>query len=304
VAWASGQIALFMGMVVVPGIGYIVSSIPSGRRFRLSYLVYPAVIIAVWMLRGELITIFVGGSLFPMAKLLAVLQVMVSFNLRSLRSLYDSLLLSMSTILIVSEGALSFQFGVFLLAFGVASLAFLSAAYPVGELQRLKLVASARTLGIIGPVLGIVVLTLGTAVVAFLLIPQTYRVLDAGPLPSRLDLTTGRPPSLLDSAGQSAAAAAGVVPSRDEVPDSTPSGGDPASDGAQSVTGAPQNGPPDSGAAADAIVDTGHIRGRADDWRGVFPDRDSGVCDAGLHRRRRARRGHVRPEPAGELLAR
>ncbi len=259
VAWASGQIALFMGMVVVTGVGYIVSSIPSSSRFRLSYLVYPAVIVAVWLLRGELLTIFVGGSLFPMAKLLAVLQVMVSFNLRSLRSLYDSLLLSMSTILIVSEGALSFQFGVFLLAFGVASLAFLSAAYPVGELQRLKLVASAKTLGVIGPVLGIVVLTLGTAVAAFLLIPQTYRVLDAGPLPSRLDLTTGKPPSLLDSAGQGSAPDAGVLPSRDEAASQSPDGDAGPSD-APSAAGAPggsQDGSTEPAAPADAVVDTG-----------------------------------------------
>ena len=215
VAWASDQVALFMALMVVAGVGHAVSGIPSARRFRLSFVVYPAVFAAMWMMRGELLPIFLGGSLFPMAKLLAFAQVLVSFNLRSMRTLYDSLLLALATILVVSEGALSIQFGVFLLAFGIVALGFLAAAYPVGELQHLRLVASARTLGVMGPVIGIVLLTLGASVAAFLIIPQTYRVRDAGPLPSRLDLTVGRPAPVPDIGGGGTAPAAGIIPSRD-----------------------------------------------------------------------------------------
>ena len=215
VAWASNEIALFTALMTAAGVGHLVSGTPSNRRFRLSYLVYPTVLVGVWMMRGDLLAIFGGGSLFPLAKLLAFAQVVVSFNLRSLRSLYDSFLLGLLTILIVSEGALSFQFGVFLLAYGVVALAFLAAAYPVGELERLRLVATARTLGVIGPVLAIVLLTLVAALGAFLVIPQTYRVQDAGPLPSRLDLTVGKPAPVDVDAPQSVPPSTGIIPSRE-----------------------------------------------------------------------------------------
>ena len=215
VAWASDQVVLFMALMIASGVGHAVSGIPSTRRVRLSFFVYPAVFAALWMMRGELLPIFLGGSLFPLAKLLAFAQVLVSFNLRSMRTLYDALLLSLATILVVSEGAMSVQFGVFLLAFGVVALGFLAAAYPVGELQHLRLVASSRMLGVMGPVIGIVVLTAGVSVAAFLIIPQTYRVRDAGPLPSRLDLTAGRPAAVPDIGRGGTAPAAGIIPSRD-----------------------------------------------------------------------------------------
>ena len=143
-------------------------------------------------------TVLSGGSLFPFVKLLAVVQAMVSFNLRSMRSLDDSFLLGLAVVLLVSEGALSTQFSVFLLAFGLVALTFLTSAYPVTASRNVRVVGSPQVLGMAWPVVAVLLLTMSTAVAVFLAVPQIHRVRTASPLPSRLDVTVGRPPTPTD----------------------------------------------------------------------------------------------------------
>ena len=102
----------------------------------------------MWTLRAEVLAIVTGGSLFSMAKLLAVFQTMVSFNLRSLRSLYDSFLLSLVVLLLAGEAALTSWFAVFIFAFGVVTLTFLAAANPIGESSGMRRLNSTRMLGL------------------------------------------------------------------------------------------------------------------------------------------------------------
>ena len=191
--WAGGDVSFFASLMVAVAIGHLVSNWPGGRGLRLSVLIYPAALAAAWFMRGDLTVVLVGGSLFPLAKLLAILQAMTSFNLRSLRSMYDSMLLSLLVILLASERAPSASFVVVLLAFSVVGLAFLASAHPIGEALRLRWGARSGASSMAGYVVSVVVLTLASSRAVFLAMPQGYQVLDARPLPSRLDVTRGRP---------------------------------------------------------------------------------------------------------------
>lgn len=198
VAWRTGGDPLFIALIPDAGLGHVVSALPGRRRFRLSFIIYPAALFIAWTMRVELLTVLSGGSLFPFVKLLAVVQAMASFNLRSMRSLDDSFLLGMTVVLLVSEGALSTQFSVFLLAFGVVALTFLTSAYPVRASRNVRVVGSPQVLGLTWPVVAVVLLTMATAVAVFLAVPQVHRARTASPLPSRLDVTIGRPPTPTD----------------------------------------------------------------------------------------------------------
>ena len=190
---ASGRLSFHAGLIILAAVGHVVSNAPIERRFRLSVVIYPVVLLAAWSMRVDLLATFPGGSLLPFAKLLAIVLALSSFNMRSLRSLYDLLLLGLIAILLASEGALTHQFGLFLLMFGATALGFLAVAYPVGEALSLRWVPSGARLEIAVPVVGVVIMTLAVSVVAFLVFPQAKVSLDARPLPSRLDLTVGRP---------------------------------------------------------------------------------------------------------------
>ena len=240
VAWASGADAVFAAMVPASAIGHLISALPTKRKVRFGILIYPIVFATIWFMRAELLTVFLGGSLFPLARLLAVVQTLASFNLRSMRSLYDSFLLSLVLILLVSEGALSVEFGGFLLVYGVFALGFLASAYPVAEAQHMRLLGSARLVGLAAPVAVAMVLTAAAAVAVFLAIPQVHRVQNAAPLPSRLDLTIGRPVAPSGTDGGDSAPLAQFLPTiGNEARGEAGNGGGAAGD--------PQNGGPADG---------------------------------------------------------
>ncbi len=228
-AWTSEDVPYFAALTAVVALGHVVSGLPKKGRFRLTYAIYPAALIMAYLMRGELATVFAGGSLFALVKLLTIVQAIVSFNLRSPRNLYDSMLLSLTVILLAGDGALSAQFAFFLLAYAVVALAFLTTAYSVGEADKLRVLRSPRLLGLVVPVVGTVALTMIAAVVVFAVLPQSNRGMDAQPLPSRLDLTVGRPaPPSLNSAGDPARWSR-FLPSREETGVEADDGG-PAGD--------------------------------------------------------------------------
>ena len=167
-------------------------------------------------MRTELLVIVTGGSLFLMAKLLAVFQTMTSFGLRSLRSLYDSFLLSLVVVLLASEAAVTPLFVVFIFAFSVVALIFLVAANPVSESARMQRFTSTRIPGLALAVPGIVLLTLIVSAGVFLVVPQAYLLRDAAPLPSRLDLTVGRPIAPAPALPGDVAPSAGFLPFEEE----------------------------------------------------------------------------------------
>ena len=235
VAWTSGEFSHFAALTVVVALGHVVSGLPKKGSFRLSYVISPAALTMAFFMRDDLLNVFAGGSLFPLVSLLTVVQAIVSFNLRSTRSLYDSLLLSLTVILLAGESALSARFAFLLLAYAVVALAFMTTAYSVGEFDQFRLLRSPRPLGLGVPVVGTVALTMIAATAVFVVLPQSYRGLDAQALPSRLDLTTGRPaPPSLNSGGDQAPWSQ-FLPSREDAV-AGPDEGAPTGGGAQGNT--------------------------------------------------------------------
>jgi hypothetical protein len=213
---ASRELPFHSLLIALAALGHVVSNIPMKRRLRLSVVIYPALLVAAFAMRADLIATFPGGSLLPFARMLAVVLAVSSFSMRSLRSLYDLLLLGLIAILLASEGALSHEFGLFLLMFGAAALGFLALAYPVGEALRVRWVPSGARFELAVPVVGVVVVTMAVSVAAFLAFPQAKVSLDAKPLPSRLDLTSGRPVAPSQLPGADRAPWAQFLPSQDD----------------------------------------------------------------------------------------
>ena len=225
VSWASGGHPLYLALIVGVGLGHLVSARRGQRTLRLTIAVYPALGLVVWAMRADVLTIISGGSLFLMARLLAVVQTILSFNIRDLRSLYDSFLLSLTVILLASEAALSPSFAVFIIAFGVVALTFLAVAHPTCESTGIRGSGSTRIAGLAVSVPGIVLLTLVATVGVFIAVPQAYRVRNAAPLPSRLDLTIGRPVAPVPLPRGDAVSGSGFLPSRErEGAGATPEG--------------------------------------------------------------------------------
>ena len=139
----------------------------------------------------------------------------------------------MAVILLVSEGALSPEFGFFLLAYGLVALAFLATAHPVSEAQDRRLLMPGNAMGLSAAVLGVVMLTLVASIGVFLTMPQLQRIRLASPLPSRLDLTIGRPVSPTDLETGETAPMAGFLPTR---PEAGPAGGGGGAAGAAATT--------------------------------------------------------------------
>ena len=190
VAWVTGDVFQHGLLVALAAVGYLVSGRDMGRRLRLTLLIYPLAILAGWFMRDELLAIAVGGSLFPLAKFLGLVQVLVSFNLQSLRTLYDALILSLAILLLASVDALSAAFGLFFVAFSLSAAGFLVAAHVSSWRFRIRLVAPPKSghLALAGTV--VMLLALGASAGIFLALPQRVRIQAVSPLPSRLDLTT------------------------------------------------------------------------------------------------------------------
>ena len=148
VAMTSHQVALFAALMVAAARGHLTSYLVKGNRFRPGFVIHPAALLAIWIMHADLLAVFAGGSLLPLAKLLIIVQALASFNLRSLRSLYDALLLSLAVILVASEGALAVHFVAFPATFAVVALAFLAIAHPVSEARRLRWTVPPRFIGL------------------------------------------------------------------------------------------------------------------------------------------------------------
>ena len=193
VSWTSGGNLLYILLIFVVGLGHLISIRFKEREFRFNLAMCAVALLLIWAMWTELIVIVTGGSLFLMAKLLAVFQVMTSFSLRSLRSLYDSFLLSMAVVLLVSEAALTPFFLVFIFAFAIVALIFLAAANSIRESIRIERLISTRMTGQAIAIPGLILIAVIASLGIFLVVPQVYLLRDASPLPSRLDLAVGRP---------------------------------------------------------------------------------------------------------------
>ena len=231
VVWANGQSTLLGALLFATALGHIVSALGRQRYLRLSFLTYPLAGLAIWSMRVDLLAIFAGGSFAPLALLLAVMQALVSFNIRSLRTAYDALLLSLATILLASEGALSTDFVVFLLTFGVVAVGFLATAHLLSEARSLRWAPIVGPFPLSVPLIAIVVLIFVVALGVFLALPQSYRVQTAASLPSRVDLTVGQPIAPRDLPPGDAAPWSQFLPSRDLDPADTASPVEPVQSG-------------------------------------------------------------------------
>ncbi|MBM3926361.1 MAG: DUF4129 domain-containing protein [SAR202 cluster bacterium] len=224
-AQVSGQYLLFAAAIALTGGGHAVSALTGKSRAWLTLALYLGGMGSLGFMLPELLQILHGGSLFPLGKLLAVVLVMTSFNLRSLRTLYDCLLLSLALLLIASESALSAQFASLVGTFSLAAIAFLyvahqSKAFPgAGRVRAMELLRHTPMLLIVA----ILVSLFGAAV--FMVLPQRVRVESASPLPSRLDLASGLPalPSDLDPQQNGAPLQDGLLPSHNPTGDAATS---------------------------------------------------------------------------------
>ena len=214
-AWAEGDIAFAGAFMALSGLGHVIAARWKGRLIRPSLMVLPALVLGIWFMRWELFGLVTGGSVIPLAKLLAVALTAATFGLRTLRALYDSLLLSLGVVLLAGQAALSVQFGAFLAAYGLTAVVFLVFGYASGEAPRARWTASNRARGVVAPLAAVVALTVVAAFGVFIFLPQINRMHDAGPLPSRRDLTSGaRPPS--QTGPPSSAPSSRVAPSRSD----------------------------------------------------------------------------------------
>ena len=201
VAWTGDEVAAPVLLTILAGLGHLVSASGKGRRLRLGLLIYPTVFLLAWVMRDGLIAVVTTGSLCRLTGFLIVLQALASFNLRSVRTLYDTLLLSLVVLLLASEGALSIQFGLFLLTFGVIAIAFLISANIESLAGGVRRVAATGNLHVVAAGIVLLLLVLSISFMVFLALPQSARVHNAQPLPSRLDPTLSPPPLPLEVSG-------------------------------------------------------------------------------------------------------
>ena len=160
----------------------------------LMYIAFAAALIPV---RGELLAIFTGGSLLPLARFLATGMAISSWGLRTRRNLYNNIELSLVALLLVGEGALSLTFLGYLFVFALVVLTFLAMSHlPVATATPRVALPGRRAILRMGTAVTTAILVLGVAV--YLALPQNHTVSSAGPLPSRLDLTSGWPATPTD----------------------------------------------------------------------------------------------------------
>ena len=215
-AWVGGELAWAAILLAIAATGNLFSWYRRERRSSTVHLLIVLVVLAIatpaW---NDLLALFSGGLLLPVARFLATAQAIASFGLRTRRNLYDGLALSLAILLILGEQALSLAFLGYLLAFAAVALTFMVASHVSSSGERAERVAFPT----FGLTLGAgVVTTVGTLAVAaflFLALPQNHTVAFAGPLPSRLDLTSGWPPPPAGVSEGDWAPWAQFLPSRD-----------------------------------------------------------------------------------------
>ena len=157
-------------------------------------LILLAMVAMTALLLDDLRALFAGGLLLSLARWMAAAQAISSFGLRTRRNLYDSLVLSLAVLLLLGEQAMSTSFLLFLLAFATVVLLFLLASHVSSssvDAERVAFPGLGASVGLGGLT---IVATLFLAVFVYLMLPHNHTVLSAGPLPSRLDVTSGWPP--------------------------------------------------------------------------------------------------------------
>ena len=223
-AIALSALALFTGDYLRAGLllaatagGHLFSWRREGRVSRLRELaMYIAFGVALYPLRGELLGLFTGGTLLPLARFLATGVAISSFALRTRRILYNNLELSLVALLLVGEEALSLTYLGFLLLFAMIALLFLAISHLPRDVESAAQVALPGT----GPLLGIGAaiagVTAAVTVATYIVLPQSHAVTNAGPLPSRVDLTSGWPTPPTDLSPGDWTPWADFLPSRGE----------------------------------------------------------------------------------------
>ena len=165
------------------------------REGRVSWLgellMYIAFGIALIPFRGELLAIFTGGSLLPLARFLATGVAISSFGIRTRRNLYNNLELSLVALLLVGEEALSLSFLGFLFVFALVALAFLAISHLSATTAVTARPALPERRAVLGMGAAVTTAIRVLAVAVYLALPQNHSVSASGPLPSRLDLTSG-----------------------------------------------------------------------------------------------------------------
>ena len=223
-AIALSALALFTGDYLRAGLllaatagGHLFSWRREGRVSRLRELaMYIAFGVALYPLRGELLGLFTWGTLLPLARFLATGVAISSFALRTRRILYNNLELSLVALLLVGEEALSLTYLGFLLLFAMIALLFLAISHLPRDVESAAQMALPGT----GPLLGIGAaiagVTAAVTVATYIVLPQSHAVTNAGPLPSRVDLTSGWPTPPTDLSPGDWTPWADFLPSRGE----------------------------------------------------------------------------------------
>ena len=216
--WVTGDSSRALLLMAAVVSGHLLSWRRRDRNAGPTYLLMLlALLAAFFSLRGELLGLFAGGSLLHLARFLAMALAAISFGLHTRRNLHDAHALSLAVLLLAGEQALTLGYLWLLLAFGLVSMALLTAGHVSageGSIQRVGFPRLPTTVA--SSVAGVVAVLVATAVV-YVLLPQNHTVSAAGPLPSRLDLTSGWPPPPSGGFGGDWAPWADFLPSRDDV---------------------------------------------------------------------------------------
>ncbi|MBI4329526.1 MAG: transglutaminase domain-containing protein [Chloroflexi bacterium] len=217
-AWATADYLLAGLLVGGTGAGHLFSwRLRRNVEPPVALLISLAAIIPVAVGYQDILALFSGGSLATLARLLAAVQAIASFNLATRRNLYDSLALSLTVLLLTGEIALSPLYVAFLAAFGLLAMGVLMVTHHASVRQAVIHVVPTGTPARLGLGTGLAASVFLAAVPVYVLLPQNHAVSDAGPLPSRLDLSGGWPLTPTDFSEGDWAPWAEFLPSRTEA---------------------------------------------------------------------------------------
>ena len=215
-AWVGGDLLRAALLVLLTGAGHMHSWRRASDINSLVRLLILLSIVAMTILSlDDLRALFSGGLLLSLARWMATAQAISSFGLQTRRNLYDSLVLSLAVLLLLGEQALSMSFLVFLLAFATVVLLFLIVSHVSSSSEDAERVAFPRFGAAVGLGGMTIAATLVLAVFVYLAVPHNHTVISAGPLPSRLDVTSGWPPPPLGVPEGDWAPWADFLPDRD-----------------------------------------------------------------------------------------
>jgi protein-glutamine gamma-glutamyltransferase len=127
--WAGGSLWLSLGGGLLGTLGYGVGWWRRRHRSRLWPVLIAGAIIAVSLaMRSPVLEAFTGNWL-PLGQLLVLVQALAGFDMRTRGGIYTGLILSGVVLFFASQQAFSEAFGLFLIGYLVALLAFLSVSF-------------------------------------------------------------------------------------------------------------------------------------------------------------------------------